>query len=496
VGLSLRQLGIDPQSFDLIIADPSPTDWVRWQRGKVTPRLSWDPKHDNLWEKFNLPNGLIYIGVQAVIETTYGSWRNWPLNHLKQLLDRLESFPHVRVILFGADEQTKFPHKNLIDLRGKTTLFEMLSIIRHRCHHMILPDSGVLSMVYYLDLQFPIHVISFWGDPNHGILKQAVASPNLQLVHHPLVGELRDLSSVSVDTVMNLLFPVKPLRQCPLAEFKTEDLGKTGCIILAGGQGSRLGMQGPKGTFSIHGKSLFEWICEKTPKKDFPIAIMTSLDNHEETVRFFTMHANFDREIYFFQQECHSLLDEKKRPLDMLGPNGNGSVFRSFVASGLGSLFSRKGIEFLSIVPIENPLADPLDAALIDYARSTLSDVVIKCVEREVQNESMGAIVEREGRMEIVEYIHLDPKEEYKYSNTGMMAISFPFFLKMGEVDLPIHLVKKKTLSKWVWKGEKFIFDVLPFGKVSALCYPKKSCYAPLKTSDSVKAVEQILACR
>jgi UDP-N-acetylglucosamine/UDP-N-acetylgalactosamine diphosphorylase len=247
-----------------------------------------------------------------------------------------------------------------------------------------------------------------------------------------------------------------------------------GCILLAGGQGSRLGVQGPKGMFSIGGKSLFQWICERAPTQNFPIAVMTSPLNHEETVDFFKKNNNFGREISFFQQEMQGQM-----------PNGNGSVFRSFAASGLAEIFEE--IDLLTIVPVENPLADPADLRLIGFARKTNSDVVIKCVKRD--SPSMGALVEREGRIEIVEYIDLDPAEEYKYSNTGMMAISFPFFLEMKDVDLPLHWVKKKGTMK----GEKFIFDVLPFGNVSALCYEKKSCYAPLKTKDSIVSVQEIL---
>ena len=497
VPLSLRKLGMDPKSFDLIIARPSPTDWVSWQRGKVTPRLEWEAKHENLWKNFALPEGFTYIGVQVVVETSYGPWRNWPLKYYEQLFSRLEQLPHVKVILFGSDEKTEFPHKNLIDLRGKTTLFELLSIVRRRCSQMILPDSGILSMVYYLNLQFPIHVISLWGDPNHGILKQAVASPNLQLRHTPLIGALRDLSTVTVDRMMNALFPVKPLRSCPKAsEAPTGSLEKVGCIILAGGQGSRLGILGPKGTFSILNKSLFERLCEKAPQQNFPIAVMTSPLNHQETVDFFAEHQHFGREVYFFQQEMHPFLDEKKRPLKFAPtPNGNGSVFHSFVRSGFADVFAKKGVDLITIVPVENVLADPVDRSLIGYARFMQADATIKCVPREAPSESMGAIVEREGRLEVMEYIDLDPNLGCAYSNTGMMAISLPFFDQMANVDLPIHWVKKLIpgTKRWGWKGEKFIFDVFPFGKVAALCYEKKTCYAPLKSLESVIYIKEML---
>ncbi len=479
-------------SFDLVIEEPNPTEWVSWQRGVLTPRLSWDSSFDSLWTSFDLPEGYTYIGVQAVIETTYGSWRNWPFSYWEELFSRLEQMPNVKVILFGSEDRSCFSAKNIIDLRGKTTLFEMLSIIRHRCRHMVLPDSGILSMVYYLDLSFPIHLVSLWADPNHGILKQAVDSPNRELIHHPLIGTNRDLSTVSVGAVLNKLFPPRPVCSLPSPPSSGE-LKRAGAIVLAGGQGSRLGWAGPKGTFPIRGRSLFEWIIEKAPLENFPIAVMTSPQNHEATVFFFEQKGFFNREIYFFPQEELPFLDEKKRELKVLAPSGNGSVFRSFVRSGLGELFQKKGIDVVSVVPVDNPLADMADHLLIDYTRQTLSDAVIKCISAE---KSMGALVEREGKMEIVEYFDLDPHIAYHYSYTGMSAFSLPFFLKMGEKALPYHLVKKQILNLYAapwrikyfgWKREQFIFDVLPFGKVSALCYPKESCYAPVKSRDSVK---------
>lgn len=486
---SLRKIGKDPKSFDLLIGRPSPSEWVTWQRGKLTPRLAWDESFEDLWKKFDLPEGFIYIGVQVVVETTYGPWRNWPVAYWEQLFLRLEQLPNVKVLLLGGDEKTTFSNKNLIDLRGKTSLFELLSIVRHFCTKMILPDSGILSMVYYIDVSFPIHVISLWGDPNHGILKQAVASPNPQLKHTPLIGNLRDLSSVSVDKMMDVLFPSKPLRECP-SVVPVGNLEKVGAIILAGGQGTRLGFDGPKGTFPILGKSLFEWLCVKAPKENFPIAVMTSEINHAATVDFFAKNDNFGREVYFFQQEMGEFLDEKKKKTNMRVPFGNGTVFRSFVNSGLYEIFRKKGIDLVSIVPVDNPLADMADCSLIGYARQTQSDVTLKVIPQE---EKMGALVEREGRIEIVEYMNLDPTQKYYFSNTGMMAISLPFFDKMKNLDLPVHFVKKNMGKKWGWKGEKFIFDVLPFGKVNAFVVPKKSCFAPLKNLDSLLIIENTL---
>ncbi len=511
---SLQKLGIDPNSFDLIIEKPSPTDWVVWQRGKVVPRLRWNPAHDPLWKKFHLPDGYTYIGVQVVAETNYGLWRNWPLKRWQELFNKLEEKNNVRVLLFGFGDEPHFSNGNIIDLRGRTTLFELLSIIKNRCRFLILPDSGISSMTYYLDTSFPMHFISLWADPNHGILKQRVPSPNPLMVHSPMIGKDRDLSTVTVDEIMQKLFPIKPLKSCPMVdEIPLKPVERAACIVLAGGQGSRLGVSGPKGIFPIAGKALFEWICEKVPNKDLPLAIMTSPLNHQETVAFFERHSFFGLDIHFFQQEMEPVLDEEKRPIEIRpgeivkGPNGNGSIFRSFVKSGLADQFAKQGIDLVTVIPVEDPLAHPFDPALISHAREKQADITIKCIERREGENTFGVLVEKNGKIEVVEYTEIDPQEmraqtdgrmKYRFANTGQIAFSLNFIQKMASIELPVHWVRKQMQiggqSLWIWKGEHFIFDSFPFAaRVEAICAPRETCFAPIKNQESIEAAEKAL---
>lgn len=492
-----EKVSVKDRNYDLIIENPNPTDWVRWQLGKVVPKLKWNPENEDLWKKFNLDPSFTYIGVQIVAETTYGLWRNWPLARWKELMDLLPS--RSRVLLFGTGKDLPFTHEKAIDLRGKTTLFEMLSIIKNRCKSVILPDSGILSMVYYLDASFPIQVISLWADPNHGILKQGVASPNPQLDHCPFIGNYRDLSTVNVSAVIDRIFPKTALRQCPcLSDIALVPPSNTACIILAGGQGSRLGVTGPKGLFPIRGKPLFQWLCEKIPRADLKVAVMTSPLNHEETVAYFKKHENFGLELYFFQQEMGHFLDEEKRVMDLKGPCGNGSVFRSFHKAGLADLFALEGIDTLTVIPVENPLADPFDPALIAHHRAEKCDVTVKCIERKTGDHSMGALIERGGGIEIIEYTEMDLTQKYYYSNVGQFAFSLPFFKKMAEIEMPTHWVRKQVPvgpnSVWVWKGEQFIFDALPrANKVKAVCAEREHCYAPLKSKENIEEVTRAI---
>ncbi len=485
---TMRQVGMDPKMFDLILEKPSPTDWVRWQRGFLVPRLSWSPVHDRLFERFGLSEEFFYIGVQMSSETSYAPWRNWPIERWIELFSLLETLTGVRVLLFGIQAEPLIAMPHVIDLRGKTTLFEILSIVQYRCKAALLPDSGLLSMMYYLDRSFPLHIISLWADPNHGVLKQNVPSPNPMLRHTPLVGEKKDLSSISSQQVMRALFPETSWALAPNRDTvkPLEKIQKSAVILLAGGQGSRLGLDAPKGCFLIQGKSLFQRLIEKIPQ-DIPIAVMTSPINHEATVLFFSKNSFFDRDIHFFQQGMMALRDAAMRPLSKEAPDGNGSVFFSFVQSGLSLFFKKKGIETFSVIPVENLLADGADPYFLSYLQTSGADVVVKCIERQVGNPPMGALIERMGRLEMVEYTETSPSCPYKYSYIGMMACKMSFMEKMGNMVLPIHWVWKKSGSSFVWKGEKFIFDALPYANLAkALCYPKEQVYAPLKSQDDL----------
>jgi ADP-heptose:LPS heptosyltransferase len=186
--------------FDLVIENPDPTQWLKWQLGHLVPKMEWNGAWDVLCEKFNLPKNCIGIHVQT--ETSYGYEKNWPLEKWEQLFDKLSQ----PIVLFGFQANPPFkPRDHLIDLRGKTSLLELLSIIKNRCSALVVPDSGVLSLTYYLNISFPLKVISLWADPRQGILKQAVASPTPLLGHHPLLGKEEKISSISIEEVLQKL---------------------------------------------------------------------------------------------------------------------------------------------------------------------------------------------------------------------------------------------------------------------------------------------------
>lgn len=180
----------DLPPFDQVIENADPTYWVAWQRGFLTPKLKWNEQWDALHKKFDLPENC--LGAHVNCETNYYHARNWPVEKWQQLFDRWQG----PIVLFGLKKEPLFTHNNLYDLRGELSLYELLSVIKNRCSHLVAPDSGILSMAYFLDTPFPLRLVSLWADPNHGILKQAVASPNPLLVHTPVISPNRKCASL------------------------------------------------------------------------------------------------------------------------------------------------------------------------------------------------------------------------------------------------------------------------------------------------------------
>jgi len=166
----------------------------------LTPLLKWQEKWDALCKKYALDPKKRYIGAHVQTETDYAHWRNWPLESWQTLFEKITKNGS-KVLLFGFGKSQDFDIEGVIDLRGETELFALLSIIKNHCSSLVVPDSGISSMTYFLNESFPIKLVSLWADPYMGILKQNVDSPNPQLVHVPLLGKDKNISNISVEEV-------------------------------------------------------------------------------------------------------------------------------------------------------------------------------------------------------------------------------------------------------------------------------------------------------
>lgn len=198
------RLGLDLRDYDIVFERPDPTAWLADRLGSFVPRLRWRGEWDSLAARFPGARGArISIAAHVSSETGryYGYVKDWPAASWRGLFERFAGEPEVEWLLFGHAHAQRFDLPGIVDLRGETSFLEVLALIRNRARMLIAVDSGILTMAYYLDCAFALHVISLWSDPRQGILKQGVGSPNPLLRHTALVGAGEDVRSLSVDQV-------------------------------------------------------------------------------------------------------------------------------------------------------------------------------------------------------------------------------------------------------------------------------------------------------
>jgi UDP-N-acetylglucosamine/UDP-N-acetylgalactosamine diphosphorylase len=308
--------------------------------------------------------------------------------------------------------------------------------------------------------------------------------------------------------------------------------GKVGLITVAGGQGTRLGHPGPKGTFPITPitkKSLFQVFAEKILAAQFryqvvfPWLIMTSPINHNETVAFFESHHYFGLkadQVHFFNQNLLPATDFEgnclfESPTSLcLSPDGHGGFFKAMAQSGLLKVLEAKGIRTLSYFQVDNPLIQPVDPVFIGFHRIHESEFSSKMVERRDFTEKVGLFVEQEGHLKLLEYSDapkslleaLNTKKQLQFSaaNIAVHLLEVSFIEKVAESKLPYHLARKK-IPHWGQhsiepeapnglKFEHFLFDALPLAKNPIILEAlRQEAFSPVKNAegpDSPKACE------
>ncbi|MFZ0564916.1 MAG: UTP--glucose-1-phosphate uridylyltransferase, partial [Chlamydiales bacterium] len=295
--------------------------------------------------------------------------------------------------------------------------------------------------------------------------------------------------------------------------------GRCACLLLAGGQASRLGCTGPKGCYPVSfvkKKSLFQLVAEKikaaSEQAGYPLqlAIMTSPLNHLETEAFFVQNAFFrlsPHQVSFFYQRMWPFLDFQGNLFletpDRLGcgPNGNGEVFSRLCESGIWQKWEKMGVQMVNVLPIDNPLAAPFDQELFGFHARHQCEVTIKAAMRQESQEEVGVIGSQRNKPIVTEYSEMTESSLKKslIANLGLYCFSMSFIDKVKNLSLPIHRAKKNVnrMGETVkaWKFEKFIFDVLPASDHSEVwLYPKERCFAPLKNFQGPNNIDAVQA--
>ncbi|MBS0622239.1 MAG: UTP--glucose-1-phosphate uridylyltransferase [Verrucomicrobia bacterium] len=261
--------------------------------------------------------------------------------------------------------------------------------------------------------------------------------------------------------------------------------GALACLILAGGQATRLGFEGPKGCYPLGNTTLFEIFLKQLAHYPVPTAVMASPKNFATTAAYLAKS-----NVEVFEQKMLPFLDEAGNPLDVFGPDGNGGALQCLAAAGILAKWKHKRVRFINIILVDNALADPCDVELLGFGARTKADVVLKCTRREDLNEKAGVVIEGPC---VVEYSEACCGPEFNIINLSLFLLTLEFAEEISQLELPIHLVKKKIPEHGVMgiKQERFLFDLLPCAKrPEVLVYPREKCFAPLK---EVSDVEKIL---
>ena len=298
-------------------------------------------------------------------------------------------------------------------------------------------------------------------------------------------------------------------------------------VTAAGGQGTRLKFDGPKGAYPITpvlGKSLFQLFAEKilAARRRYgcrlPWFIMTGRDNDEATRRFFDEHGFFGlgaESVHFFVQGTLPILDAAGRLLvdehgDLLaGPDGHGGAVEALSASGALDAMEGSGFDLMSYFQVDNPLVTVADPRFVGYHLRAGAEFSCKVVAKRAPEEGLGLAVLRDGRPAVIEYVDVPPEVaaqrddagrlRFLYGSIAIHAINVAFLRRLVRegVPLPWHVAEKEyvvgsdgarivqPVRITCFKFERFIFDSLPWASGCAFVEVNREHeFAPVKNAE------------
>ena len=549
--LILEDLGLIQEDFNLIFNRPDPAYWVKKEKKHFAPKLSWK---SSFYKSYPIDTAKPLALLHIHSETVYGFEKNLPSTTWEFIIEDLKAKGYFTIAI-GHSPQIKTACD--LDLRGKTSLFEFLSLMHDGKCLFIGPDSGLLNILYYLDVQKPWHLISFWANPRVGLLNYPATTFNKKLIHKYYLAPLENLSLLSKDTLLESVPPSKgnglfikngsfkpsfeleeqieramnALQSLPFYEPKNlEKISNPDVsfikepfeidprirpIILAGGQGTRLGAGFPKALFEINGTSLIGHFCAKIKEASFQLNqklqafLIVSPDGfepikkHLEEKNFFDLDS--DQLIVLIQDELPLVtLDDKlvlkNKESIHLGPNGNGEIFHLLDKNGF---FENPDDSILGfeIIPIDNPIA-PL--FFKDHVLNFLNDYEVSILATASNQKNLGKIAQTKNGIRIIEYTE-NPNTDLQYANTGLLGFSYEFAKKCSRLKLPIHTALKNyscfTGDDYemvnVKKYETFIFDLLFYAhKIGIQVAESSKIFQPLKEKEGlygIKACQQAI---
>jgi len=329
--------------------------------------------------------------------------------------------------------------------------------------------------------------------------------------------------------------PVGPQQQRKYAEAvklgkELISAGKVAAFVVAGGQGTRLGFDGPKGNFPISPikkKTLFRIFADSIAAAsqkyhaDCPWYVMTSPLNYGQTTEIFRSNNYYglgEKNVFVFQQETlpnfsldgKILLEDKAKIA--CSPDGHGGSFRALYQSGALDDMKRRGVEFLSYWQVDNPLINIFDPLFIGLHVLDKAEMSSKTLIKSGPKEKVGNFCLVDGRVNVIEYSDLPDELSEKRNPDGSLVFelgsiaihiinrTFVEKLNAGDFSLPLHRAVKKiqhidekgnTVESDGIKLESFVFDALPLASKSVILQTIRSEeFAPTKNATGVDSVE------
>ena len=301
---------------------------------------------------------------------------------------------------------------------------------------------------------------------------------------------------------------------------------RVACLTVAGGQGTRLKYDGPKGEFPItpvQKKSLFQVHAEKimAVRRDFgctlPWFIMTSTENDEPTRDFFEENDYFGLDpetVHFFPQKMQPILGKNGELLRknedelLLGPGGHGRTFHALHDSGALQALEDGGWDLISYFQVDNPLVPVADERFLGYHLRKDAEFSCKVIPKRGPDEGLGIAVLQDGHPAVIEYIEVPPEIaqetdssgqlRYLYGSIAVHIINTDFVRRMVEEDLhlPWHIAEKEyevvqgtgdsreRRMTECYKFEQFIFEALPHAHDCAFVEVEREAeFSPVKNA-------------
>jgi len=309
--------------------------------------------------------------------------------------------------------------------------------------------------------------------------------------------------------------------------------GTVGALTVAGGQGTRLWFDGPKGAMPVtpvRGKSLFQLFAETILaartryRVSIPWYIMTSPENHAQTEAFFHQHAFFglpETDVRLFSQGMLPAFDFEGRILlgschrVALAPDGHGGSLKALVAGGALADMRARGVEIISYFQIDNPLVKPFDPLFIGLHAETASEASTKVTPKARDEERVGHVCLREGRVTVIEYTEFptnlthhrtaDGARRFDAANLAIHLFNVGFVervmaegsslpFRRAEKIVPYvdeHGVLQTPNQPNAVKLETFVFDVLPAARNPlVLAVDRAEEFSPIKNAHGDDSVD------